>query len=167
MPNKAYAVIFNPDSRYLYFPIKRDGLVYGGMPQFFGGTKNANESDRSCISREMYEESDDTLSLASGGLSRVHSADVGASVYNFYVTTSWEGELFVGELENGEMQAIERFYTDEHGEDTVEDLCQRLGIVPTEEFMTSETYTAFDAALAWCDAYVTAGEDEEVEVEPV
>jgi len=167
MPNKAYAVIFDPESRYLYFPIKRDGLVYGGMPQFFGGTKNANESDRECITREMYEESDEKLQLAPGGLTRVHSANVGGSAYNFYVTTTWQGTLATGALKNSEMQSIERFYADEGGEDTVEELCQRLDIEPTEEFMTSETWTAFDAALAWCDAYESAGEDEAVEAEPV
>ncbi len=166
MPNKAYAVIFNPESRYLYFPIKRDGFC-GGMPQFFGGTKNANESDRDCISREMYEESDEELQLAAGGLDGVYSANVGGSVYNFYVSTRWQGTLATGELENAEMQSIDRFYTDEGGEDTIEDLCQRLGIAITEEFAGSATFTAFDRALAWCDAYDTADEDEEVEAEPV
>jgi hypothetical protein len=44
MTDKAYAILLHSedqDNGYLYFPIKRNNLVYGGMPQFFGGTKNA------------------------------------------------------------------------------------------------------------------------------
>ncbi|MEK1913522.1 MAG: NUDIX hydrolase, partial [Pseudomonas chlororaphis] len=60
MTDKAYAILLHSedeDNGYLYFPIKRNNLVYGGMPQFFGGTKNAGESDHDTIAREMKEES--------------------------------------------------------------------------------------------------------------
>lgn len=149
MPDKAYAVLIDWDSGYLYFPIKRSN-PYADMPVFFGGTKNGGESDRECIAREMLEESDEKLTLEAGDLTRVHSANVGGSTLNFYVSGSWSGNDFLGPLENAEMKRIDRFYVEEGGEDTVEDLLHRLDIVPTQEFTQSETYTAWDYALAYC-----------------
>jgi hypothetical protein len=154
MPNKAYAIlldIIDEDDGYLYFPIKRDGQVYGGMPQFFGGTKNIGESDRDTILREMQEESDQQLTLKPGGLTRIHSQNIGGSKYNFYIATEFSGQNFLGPLKNPEMQSITRFLVQIGAENTVEDLLERLNIIPTEEFTESETYTAFDKAIQWSE----------------
>lgn len=149
MPDKAYAILLG--TTQLFFPIKRDGLRYGGMPQFFGGTKNAGESDRDTIAREMAEESDQKLSLRPGGLTRVYSTTVNGDQYNFYVATNYTGQHFLGPLQNAEMQSIAAFTIDIGGGDDILNLLAALRIVPTEDFSRSETYTAFDQAIAWSE----------------
>lgn len=154
MPDKAYAIlldIIDEDDGYLYFPIKRDGQVFGEMPQFFGGTKNNGENDRDTILREMQEESDQKLTLKPGGLIRIHSQNVRGDQYNFYIATNFSGQNFLGSLKNPEMQSITRFLVQIEGGNTVEDLLERLNIIPTEEFTRSETYTAFDKAIQWSE----------------
>ncbi|AZE48518.1 hypothetical protein C4K04_2846 [Pseudomonas chlororaphis] len=42
MTDKAYAILLyseDEDNGYLYFPIKRNNLVYGGMPQFLAAPR--------------------------------------------------------------------------------------------------------------------------------
>ena len=161
MPDKAYAILLtsfedDDESGYLYFPIKRAGLPYAGMPQFFGGTKNVNESDRDAIRREMLEESDAKITLEPGGLTRVHSATVGGSRYSFYVATRFSGHGFLGPLKNGEMSSIRRFFVQVGQRQNMEDLLRSLAIVPSEEFMESETYVAFERAIEWSEMEIRA-----------
>lgn len=150
--DKAYAVIFDETNSNLIFPIKRDGLVYGGMPQFFGGTKKPGESDRECIEREMQEESDGKLSLLKGKLHRVHMQVIKGMRYKFYVTTNFAGNNYLGPLTNPEMQAIDKFYVEEDAKvpDSTAELLERLKIDPTVEFVDSATYSGFNEALEWC-----------------
>jgi len=154
MVDKAYAILLHSedeDNGYLYFPIKRNNLVYGGMPQFFGGTKNAGESDHDTIAREMYEESDGKVTLGPGGLSSVYKSRVGNNNYAFYVAENYEGTNFLGSLTNSEMSSIQQFFVQVGQQDDVEDLLKSLKIVPTEEFAASETYMAFNRAIAWSE----------------
>lgn len=155
MPNKAYAIILDiedEDNGYLYFPIKRNNLVYGGMPQFFGGTKNNGESDQATIAREMKEESDGKITLEKGGLVLVYSAQFELNIsYNFYVAQNFSGKNFLGNLTNNEMAKIEKFFVQIGQTDEVDDLLKMLNIVPSEEFHRSETYTAFDKAIRWSE----------------
>ncbi|MFW0757733.1 hypothetical protein ACN1C3_23890 [Pseudomonas sp. H11T01] len=164
MPNKAYAVLYQANEEegdgWMYFPIKRQDQTFGGMPQFFGGTKNLGESDRVTITREMSEESDGLLSLAAGGLYLVHSdAQEDGSVYNFYVATQFTGKLVVGPFNNPEMQALSRFLAQQGESDTVVQLLEHLRIVPTEEFDLSFTYKAFTQALAWAQRMSVAANE--------
>jgi len=154
MPNKAYAILLNlidEDSGYIYFPIKRENQPFGGMPQFFGGTKEGSESDRDTINRELKEESDGKLSLKPGKLNLVYKGNIGNNIYNFYVTENYSGSNFLGPLKNPEMSSIENFFVQIDEEDNVDDLLRRLKIIPTEEFVRSETYMAFDKAIKWSE----------------
>lgn len=157
MPDKAYAILYSRieglDAGNLYFPIKRnDSPNYAGMPQFFGGTKNDGESDRQTIAREMLEESNDQITLGTGGLTQIHHAIVLGSSYNFYVAENFNGVHFVGPLTNNpEMKSIEKFYALQGEIDTIEDLLQRLGIMISVAFAQSETYTAFTKAIEWAE----------------
>lgn len=155
MPNKAYAILLHSedeDNGYLYFPIKRADRIYGGMPQFFGGTKEGDETDWDTIAREMQEESDGKITLEKGGLNRIHTAtNIKGDRYNFYVAERYKGNHFLGPLNNQEMASINAFFIQIGGEDDVEDLLQALKIVPTEEFVKSETYTAFNKAIEWSE----------------
>lgn len=160
MAEKAYAILYagveDEESGYLYFPIARDGRTYGGMPQFFGGTQNAGESDRDTIAREMAEESDQQLALQPGGLTLVYSTQVGGDDYSFYVAENWTGKHFLGPLKNAEMASIQKFLVQSGEEDTIEDLMRLQGIVPSEAFAKSETYTAFDKAIQWAEPGLAA-----------
>lgn len=154
MADKAYAILYasiDEDNGYLYFPIARDGRTYGGMPQFFGGTKNAGESDRDTIAREMAEESDDQITLQAGGLTRVFATPVGGDNYAFYVAENWTGQHFLGPLRNNEMASIQKFLVRRGEEDTIEDLMTLQKIVPSLAFAQSATYTAFDKAIQWAE----------------
>lgn len=157
MPDKAYAILYRRieglSAGNLYFPIKRnDSLNYAGMPQFFGGTQNSNESDRETIAREMLEESNNQIILKSGGLNKIYQSDVLGSKYNFYVAMNFSGENFLGRLENNlEMKSIQKFYALDGESDTIEDLLQRLGIIESIPFAQSETYTAFTEAIKWVE----------------
>ncbi|WP_265273969.1 alpha-helical pore-forming toxin family protein [Nostoc sp. KVJ3] len=121
------------------------------MPQFFGGTKNIGESDRDTILREMQEESDQTLTLKPGGLTRIYTQNVGSDQYNFYVATNFSGQNFLGTLKNPEMKSITRFLVQIGADNTIKDLLQRLNTIPTPKFTNSETYTAFDKAIKWSE----------------
>jgi 8-oxo-dGTP diphosphatase len=170
MPNKAFAILYRRiqglDAGYLYFPLKRNNSPnYAGMPQFFGGTKNANESDRDTIAREMLEESNDQLTLGSGGLTLIHHAIIPAngSLFTFYVAENWSGANFLGPLQNNpEMKSIQKFYALEGGEDTTADLLRSLGIVPSLAFGASETYHAFEHVLVWAQQEVEGMYSEEL-----
>lgn len=154
MPNKAYAILLSvedEDNGSIYFPIKREGRNYGGMPQFFGGTKEGNESDRETIDRELQEESDNKLSLKFGDLTLVHDANINGDSYKFYVAQHYEGMHFLGPLKNDEMSRIESFFVQISAEDDIENLLTKLKIVPSEVFTQSETYEAFDKAIKWCE----------------
>lgn len=155
MPHKAYAIVLScedEDNGHLYFPIKRAGRDYGGMPQFFGGTKNAGEADRTTIDREMNEESDGKIRLSgNGGLIKIHSAAAGADRYNFYIVTKYSGRHFLGPLQNAEMASIRKFFVQIDQEDGIEQMLRALGIVPTEDFSQSQTYVAFDKAIRWSE----------------
>lgn len=154
MPNKAYAILFaasSEDDGYLYFPIKREGLQYGGMPQFFGGTKDPGESDRDTIAREMQEESDGKITLQAGGLTLVYKTNVGGSTYSFYVAENFSGANFLGPLKNPEMARIDKFFVQYNAGDDIQDLLKKLKIQPTEEFIESATYKAFDEAIKWSE----------------
>ncbi|MCH7410675.1 hypothetical protein MM239_14805 [Belliella sp. DSM 111904] len=154
MPNKAYAILFvtvSKDDGYLYFPIKREGRRYGGMPQFFGGSKDEHESDRDTIAREMLEESDGKLTLQSGGLSLIYKSQVGINTYSFYVAESFSGSHFLGPLQNDEMARIDRFLVQYDAGNDVEDLLYKLNIQGTEEFYESETCKAFEKAISWSE----------------
>jgi len=153
MPDKAYVILYEYDDEcenaYLYFPIKRDGLRYAGMPQFFGGTKNHFESDFDCISREIQQESDDRLTVNREGLKKIHSNIVGGDNYNFYMSNNFNGKHFLGDLTNLEMSTITSYIVDlfcmDRGD--IENLMDTLGIVSTRDFVESETYTAFNKAI--------------------
>ncbi|AZD01775.1 NUDIX hydrolase [Pseudomonas chlororaphis] len=154
MTDKAYAILLyseDEDNGYLYFPIKRANLVYGGMPQFFGGTKNAGETDHDTIAREMKEESDGKITLGAGGLTSIYKSRVGNNNYSFYVAENYQGKNFLGSLTNSEMSSIQQFFVQIGQEDDVEDLLKSLKIVPTAEFIESETYEAFNKAIAWSE----------------
>ena len=153
MPNKAYAILLSMEDEFngnIYFPIKRDGYC-AGMPQFFGGTKNAGESDRDTIAREMLEESDNQITLEAGGLSLIYKGIVDGYIYNFYVATNYSGQHFLGALTNLEMASIQKFLIQVGGGENTEDLLRSLDIEESEEFATSETYTAFDCAIEWSE----------------
>ena len=154
MPNKAYAILLysqDEDNGYLYFPIKRAGRAYGGMPQFFGGTKQQNESDRQTIDREMREESDDKLHLQSGGLTLIHKANVNGSTYSFYVAENYAGANFLGPLKNEEMASIESFFVQIGAGNDIDDLLRKLKITPGDDFKQSETYVAFQKGIEWSE----------------
>ena len=150
MPNKAYVIFYDPDAQEFYFPIKRSGYC-AGMPQFFGGTKNAGESDRDTLTREVLEESDEKLTLKSGGLHQIHHARINEYNYNFYVSTNFSGTHFLGAFKNTEMSSIVKYFVDVDSNvtDDIHDFMQRLKISITEEFAESETCEAFTRALAW------------------
>jgi 8-oxo-dGTP diphosphatase len=107
MPSKAYAILMSIrdddddddddddySEGYFYFPIKRAGRIYGGMPQFFGGTKQDGENDWDTIAREMAEESDDKITLEHGHLDLVYSyTENGRDKYNFYVASNYRGVI--------------------------------------------------------------------------
>ncbi|MBL6449587.1 NUDIX hydrolase [Fulvivirga sp. 29W222] len=154
MPNKAYAILFastSEDDGYLYFPIKREGREYGGMPQFFGGTKDPGESDRDTIAREMREESDEKISLQPGALTQVYRTNVAGSTYSFYVAENFSGNNFLGPLKNPEMASIDKFFVQFDAGDDIKDLLRKLKITPTQQFEESTTYEAFDAAIKWAE----------------
>lgn len=153
MPNKAYGILYyeeDEDTGYLYFPIKLSTAVaYPGMPQFFGGSKHANETDLATVSRETLEESNNQVTV-NALKKKIYAPAVGADQYSFYIVTDYSGQHFLGPLPgNPEMASIAKFLVQAGGEDTVDDLFQRLGITMTAEFAQSETYTAFEKALAW------------------
>jgi hypothetical protein len=152
MADKAYAILLNAednDNGYLYFPFKRAGREYGRMPQFFGGTKNEGESDRDTIARELAEESDNKVTLQSGGLTKIHSAKVDTDNYSFYVAINFTGSQFLGPLNNPEMAKIEKYLVQIGQRDDIGDLLKFFSVVPTLPFSESETYKAFDKAIAW------------------
>lgn len=154
MADKAYAILFqseDTENGYIYLPFKRDGLDYAGMPQFFGGTQNQGESDRDTIARELAEESDNKITLSSGGLFQIQNSKVGQDTYTFYVATNYTGSQFLGPLKNPEMSKIEKYLVQKGGESDVEDLLSFFNIVPSLPFTESETYTAFTAAIKWCE----------------
>lgn len=154
MPDKAYTILYagvDEDSGYLVFPIKRTGRAYAGMPQFFGGTKNAGESNRETIARELSEESDGKLTLKSGGLKQVYSTTVGPDRYSFYVAENFSGSHYIGSLKNAEMQSITRFLVQTGNDSDMEDLMNSLKIVPSEAFSDSQTYAAFESAITWAE----------------
>lgn len=154
MPNKAYAILYYEESEdigHFYFPIKHANAAdYADMPQFFGGTKNANESDLQTIAREAAEESNNQVTITALG-QRIHSHTTpGGSQYNFYLVTQFTGNHFVGPLPgNNEMQSIERYQVHAGEEDGIGDFFEHLGITMSQDFAESETYSAFEAALTW------------------
>lgn len=152
MPNKSYGILFSDigdDCGKFYFPIKLSSLVYGDMPQFFGGTINAGETNLTALIREAKEESNDKVVVLSLG-TKIHSATVLGSTYNFYVVTSFTGTHFVGDLKgNNEMASIQEFTVTTGGDGSMEDLMEKLRVTPSEDFSSSETYTAFEKAIDW------------------
>lgn len=165
MARKSYAVLLAYESEetgHLYFPIKRDDAPrYAGMPQFFGGTNNPGESDRDAIKREMLEESNGKLTLEPGGLQLVYRADAGGNELAFYVAENFKGHNFLGPLpDNPEMKSIDKFMVTVDAGDTIEDLLQRVHIVPSEEFTESETYEAFNKAIEYAELPVAARQQE-------
>jgi 8-oxo-dGTP pyrophosphatase MutT (NUDIX family) len=151
MPDKAYAILYaeeNEDIGQLYFPIKRSS-PYAGMPQFFGGTKHAGESDLQTIAREAAEESNRQIAINAVG-HRIHSATVGDSQYHFYIVTNYTGQHFLGALPgNDEMASITRFQVHAGETDDIHDFFRRLEISMSEEFGESETCIAFEKTLEW------------------
>lgn len=153
MPDKAYAILYteeNEDIGHFYFPIKlANAAAYAGMPQFFGGTKNAGESDLQTIAREAAEESNNQVTITALG-DRIHSHTVDGSRYSFYIVTRFTGQHFVGSLPgNNEMAAIQRYQVHAGETDDTTDFFHRLNIAMSEEFARSETHEAFAAALEW------------------
>lgn len=151
---RAYAILFkmeNEDTGYLYFPIKLPNHPnHGGMPQFFGGDRIGNETDRQTIAREMLEESNNRIVLGEGRLKKIHHAIVNGEHYNFYCTQNFSPKpsLFLGDMNgNPEMASIQRFFVQRGNSVGVEDMLNRLNITGSADFTNSETYTAFDNVL--------------------
>lgn len=154
MPNKAYAILHteeNEDIGHFYFPIKLDNnrIAYPGMPQFFGGNKEGNESDLQTIVREAAEESNNQITITALG-ERIHHCTVNGDSYSFYIVTRFTGQHFVGPLPgNNEMAAIRRYQVHAGETDDIIDFFRRLEITMSEALATSATREAFEAALEY------------------
>lgn len=154
MPNKSYGILFSDigdDCGQFYFPMKLSGLEYGDMPQFFGGTINAGETNLTALIREAKEESNNQITILKLG-QKIHSATVLGSTYNFYVVENFTGSNFLGDMKgNSEMASIKKFTVTTNGDSSIDDLMKALRITPTSEFSASETYTAFEKAIKWSE----------------
>jgi ADP-ribose pyrophosphatase YjhB (NUDIX family) len=154
MPNKSYGILFKDigdDCGQFYFPVKLSGLEYGGMPQFFGGTIDAGETNLTALIRETKEESNNQIVVLKLG-KRIHSATNFGSTYNFYVVEEFTGSNFLGDLKgNTEMSSINKITVTTNGDSSIDDLMRLMRITPSYDFAGSETYTAFEKAIKWSE----------------
>lgn len=84
-------------------------------------------------------------------MTSIYKSRVGNNNYSFYVAENYQGKNFLGSLTNSEMSSIQQFFVQVGQQDDVEDLLKSLKIVPTAEFTESETYEAFNKAIAWSE----------------
>lgn len=157
MPDKAYVIlakIIDEKTGYLYFPVKKDSLEFGGMPQFFGGAKKAGESDPKAIARQVKEGSSNQLRISPGAkLSLIYQHQLKEGYANFYITQDFEGKDFFGPLPkaNTQMKCIEKFLFECKKDHDIQDLEKRLEIRLSYEFLDSPTSGAFGSAIAWSE----------------
>ena len=152
MKQKYYVILLDIKEGYIYFPIKKTNRVFGGMPQFFGGNKEDEESVLDCLKREANEESDGTVTLNKIHGQSIYSNRVKSNTYTFFVSTDFsiDKTRAFGKLENEEMETIEKLDIK-----NASGILQNFFSLPSNydkiyEFLESETCEAFYKAFKYC-----------------